>query len=445
MILLNNNVIMKKPIKKLGFYTLTALVVGNMIGSGIFLLPANLAAIGSISLYSWLFTATGAVILALMFANLSLQMPRIGGPYAYVKARLGNFLGFQTAYNYWIAVWVGNAAIALVTISYASIFVPILDDSHIASYAAIILVWLLTLTNLLGVYISGWIELFTILCKLVVIIFIGIAGWHFVSVQNYTMAVNITTPHRSNVVAITMGAALTLWYFIGLESATVPAESVNDPKRNIPRATVIGTLIAAVVCIVSSSVIIGMLPTATLQHDHAPFASAAQIIFRPTGKTIVAIGAIISCFGCLNGWILPQGQIAMAAAEDHLFPKIFAKRNHRQVPAIGLIIASLLITLLLLLTLSNSLIKQFQVIIMLAVLASLIPYFYTAIAQIILLRQEKHRQQKKLGPWCITLIAMLYSAWAILGTGEKILFYGCILLLSSVPAYLFCQHQHGEK
>lgn len=174
---------MKKPVKKLGFYALTALVIGNMIGSGIFLLPANLAAIGSISLYSWLFTAAGAVILALMFANLSLQMPRTGGPYAYVRSGLGNFLGFQTAYNYWIAVWVGNAAIALATISYASIFLPILDNPHIASYAAIVLVWLLTLTNLLGVYISGWIELITTVCKLAVIVLIGILGWHFVDIQ----------------------------------------------------------------------------------------------------------------------------------------------------------------------------------------------------------------------------------------------------------------------
>lgn len=154
-----------------------------------------------------------------------------------------------------------------------------------------------------------------------------------------------------------MGATLTLWSFIGLESATVPAESVKDAKRNIPRATVIGTLIAAIVYILSSSVIIGMLPIATLQHDHAPFASVAQIIFGPTGKTIVALGTIISCIGCLNGWILLQGQVAMAAAKDNLFPKIFAKRNHRQVPAMGLMIASILITLLLLLTLSNSLIK----------------------------------------------------------------------------------------
>lgn len=436
---------MKKTVKKLGFYPLTALVIGNMIGSGIFLLPANLAAIGSISLYSWLFTAAGAIILALMFANLSLQIPKIGGPYAYVKAGLGNFLGFQTAYNYWIAVWVGNAAIALATVGYASIFFPILDKPHIASYAAIMLIWLLTFTNLLGVYTSGWVGLISTVCKLAVILSVGIIGWHFVDTQNYTAAFNITTPHRSNIAAITMGATLTLWSFIGLESATIPAESVKDAKRNIPRATVIGTLLAAIVYILSSSVIIGMLPAATLQYDHAPFASAAKIIFGHTGEIIIALGAIISCFGCLNGWILLQGQVAMAAAEDDLFPRIFAKRNHHQVPAIGLIITSILITLLLLLTLTNSLIKQFQVIIMLAVLASLIPYFYTAIAQMSLLHREKNKQQKKLSLWCITLIAVLYSVWAMLGTGKQILFYGCILLLSSVPAYLFCQKKYKDK
>ena len=422
--------------KKLGIWTLTALVTGNMIGSGIFLLPSTLASLGTISLYSWLFSTAGALLLALMFAKLSMQLPKTGGPYAYTKAGLGNFLGFQTAYSYWIALWVGNAAIVLAGVGYASVFWPTLANPKVACLAAIIIIWLFTFINILGVQTAGIVQLVTTVLKLIPILLIGILGWFFIHPQYFHQFYNTSTPHQSDFFVISAGATLTFWSFIGLESATVPADSVNNPTRTIPIATILGTLIAGLAYILSSSAIILMIPATVLQHSNAPFSAAGEIIFGHfIGKYLITIGALVSCLGCLNGWVLLQGQVAMAAADDQLFPKLFAHRNKRGVPAIGLIITAGLITALLLLTISPSLVKQFQIIILLAVLATLIPYLYTAMADITLLQTEKSKKISFLIKLFIAILAAVYSCWAILGSGKDTLYYGCLLLLSSVPIY----------
>ena len=332
----------RKP-KKLGFWMLTALVAGNMIGSGIFLLPSTLAQIGSITLYSWLFTSAGALFLTLVFVRLSVQIPKTGGPYAYAKEGLGHFIGFQTAYNYWLAVWIGNAGIVLALVGYLSVFWPSLAHPKTACIAAIAITWLLTFVNLAGVRSAGLVQLLTTVLKIIPLLIVGILGWFYIHPHYYFETINVTHPHQSNAMAIASGAALTFWSFIGLESATVPAGSVHNPKRNIPRATIFGFCVAALVYILSSTAIMGMIPNHVLQHSDAPFAEAGKIIFGTTGRIIITLGAVISCFGCLNGWILLQGQVAMAAADDKLFPKMFAQRNKHHVPAKGLIITSIFI------------------------------------------------------------------------------------------------------
>ena len=423
----------KKP--TLGLITLIALVTGNMIGSGIFLLPSNLASIGSISLYSWLFTTAGAVALTFVFANLSAKLPKTGGAYAYARATLGEFIGFQTAYHYWIAVWVGNAAIAVALVGYLQVFWPALINRELSCLVAIAVVWLLTVVNIMGVRSVGLMQLLTTVLKLIPIFIIGTMGWFYIHPNYYIENYNITSSHQSSFSAISAGAALTFWAFIGLESATVPADSVKNPKRNIPLATIIGTLIAAAIYIASSIAIMGMLPASFLQNSTSPFADAAKIIFGSWGREFIAAGAIISCFGCLNGWILLQGQIPMAAASDRLFPKFFAKCNSRGVPATGLIATSILISLLLLLTASENLVTQFEIIILLAVFASLIPYFYSTIAEMIFLRKAGMENKKSYLKMAIAIFAGLFAFWAIMSSGTKTIFYGVALLLSSVPLY----------
>lgn len=415
----------------LGLWTLTALVAGNMIGSGIFLLPADLATLGSISLLSWIFTAIGALFLALVFSNMSRIAPKTGGPYAYARLGLGNLMGFQTAYSYWIAIWAGNAAIALAATGYASVFYAPLSDPLTAAIVTIIVIWALTAVNVLGIREAGMVQLVSTVLKIIPLLLVSILGWMHFNPSYITEAYN--TSGHSNMYALTHGAALTLWAFIGVESATVPAESVVNPKRNIPLATLLGTLIATVVYISSSTVIMGMLPATALSHSVSPFADAAAVIFGPWGKSLIAIGAVISCLGCLNGWVLLQGQVAMAAARDGLFPEIFSKMNKRGVPAIGLVITSVFISALLFLTISETLVKSFHFIILLTVLASLIPYLYTSIANIILCKRSEVKTSKI--HIVIACIAALYSIWAILGTGEKFILYGSLLLFSAIPLY----------
>ena len=417
--------------KQLGFWSLTALVAGNMIGSGIFLLPSNLAHIGSISLLSWIFTSIGALILAIIFSRTSLLLPKTGGPYAYAKEGFGKFIGFQTAYNYWICIWVGNAAITIALVGYLTVFWGALENHIIASLVAILAVWLLTLVNIIGVRSIGIIQIITTVLKLIPIFLVAILGWWYFHPEYLIHSFNITS--SSNFSAISTGASLTLWAFLGLESATVPAENVHNPKRNIPLATIVGTLIAACTYIASSTAIMGMIPADKLATSYSPFAAAASIMFGNWGKWLIAAGAAISCFGCLNGWILLQGQVAMAAADDGLFPSIFAKRNKAGLPAHGLIITSILISLLLIFTADSNLINQFELIILTATLASLIPYLYTTIAYLII--ADKQSLQLTKTKIAISLLGALYSFWVIFGAGKVIVFYGSILMLTCVPLY----------
>lgn len=427
-----------KKTKKLGLLTLTSLVAGNMIGSGIFMLPADLARVGSISLYSWFFTAFGSILLALVFSKMSSIMPRTGGPYAYARSGFGNFIGFQLALSYWLAVIFSNAAVAIAFVGYLRLFFPILASPAAGVTIALIMIWLLTLVNVIGVHVAGKVQFITMLLKCGALLFVAILGWWYFHPEYITQSFNLT--HKSNLSAFSYASTLTLWAFIGLESATIPAGNVHNPKRNIPLATMFGIGIAAILYIVSSTVIMGILPASFLANSTFPFAEAAKVISGKWGQGIIAIGALISCFGTLNGWILVQGQISMAIADDKLFPQIFAKRNRTGTPAIGIIIGSIIMSLFLLLTISPNLVDQFQFIILITTTAFLVTYFYTAIAEIIILRDDKTLKKngkikKNIFNVIVALCAAFYAFWAIFGAGREIIFYMMAFLFASIPLY----------
>lgn len=423
--------------RTIGLWILTSLVAGNMIGSGIFLLPASLASYGSISIFSWIITSVGAILLALVFAKLGSLLPKVGGPYAYARAGFGNFAGFQIAYNYWIALWVGNAAIVVALISYLSVFWPALKSNEILSFfASLGVVWILTIINIIGVRTAGIFQLITTLLKLLPLIFIATVGLFYIH-PHYLADFNISG--KSNFSALTTAATLTFWAFVGLESATVPADDVIDPQRTIPRATIIGTCIAAVVYILSTIAIMGVLPMTQLAKSVSPYADAARVMLGPAADIIVALGALISCLGALNGWTLLQGQIPYAAAKDGLFPAIFAKESRFGTPVVGLVISSILISFLLLMTINKSLVSQFTLIILIATLASLIPYLYTCMAELMIFLKQKEQLKGTtniIGSMIIAILAMIFAFWAIAGSGQDTVFYGALLFLSSVPIYV---------
>jgi len=434
---------MPKQSKPLGLWTLTALVSGNMIGSGIFLLPSTLAKLGSISLLSWAFTALGAFCIAIVFAKASTLVQKSGGPYAFAEAGFGKFIGFQTAYNYWVAVLVGNAAIAIAVIGYSMVFFPILSNPVVGCLFAIAIVWIFTIINIIGMQVAGFIQIFVTALKFIPIFLIAIFGWWYFHPTFLTQNFNVTP--FSNFTIFSHAIPLTLWAFIGIESATIPAGSVTKPEINIPLATLLGTLIATIAYIASATVIMGMIPMPILALSTSPFAAAAHIIFGQWGNWLIALGAIISCLGCLNGWILLQAQIPMAAADDNLFPKIFAKRNKANVPVYGIIITSICISLLLLITSSPDLNNEFQIVISIAVIASLVAYFYTAIAEIILLKKEGNKTGATVFHIIIASIAAIYAFFAIAGSSKNIVFYELLLLLSSIPLYSWEYWQKQKK
>lgn len=430
--------------RKLGLFMLIALVTGNMVGSGLFMLPVEIARIGSIGILSWIFTSFGAFALALVFAKMSLLIPKTGGQYAYAKVGFGEFIGFQTAYNYWIALWVGNASIGVAMVGYLSVFFPIVTENNmVGTFVEIAMLWILTIVNIRGVHYAGIMQTVTTVLKFLPILLVAAFGWYYFHPEYILNNFNISG--KPTFEAFSYAATITLWSFVGVESAAIPAGSVKNPARNIPLATLLGTAIAAVIYISSAIAITGMIPMQTLANSTSPFAMAASIIVGPWGALLIAGGAVISCFGALNGWILLQGQVPMAAAQDKLFPKIFAKCNKHDVPAAGLIISSALTTVLLILISSFKLIEQFQLLILIASVTSLSSYFYTAVSEMIILpKQSNIVPWKKCFHLIIAFLAAIYSFWTMFGAGRDIIFYVAMLIFTSFPMYGLLKYKKGE-
>jgi APA family basic amino acid/polyamine antiporter len=425
----------------------TALVIGNMIGSGIFLLPSSLAGYGGITVVGWLFTATGAILLALVFARLGRAFPRTGGPYAYTRRAFGDFVGFLTAWGYWIAAWVGNAAIAVAFVSYLGYFEAfdaLNTNRLLAAAVAIGAIWLLTFVNILGVRSGGWMQLVTTVLKLVPLAALAVVGLFFVDLDNIG---GFNPSGGGGYGAVTAVAALTLWAFIGVESATVPAQDIENPRRTIPRATVIGTLITALVYVAGTTAVIGILPAATLAGSGAPFADAADAAFGAWAGPVIAGAAIISAFGCLNGWILLQAQVPLAAARDGLFPKAFAKTTRTGAPVVGLLVSSALITALTLMNYNASLVDQFTFVILLATLTTLVPYVFSAAAQLMLLVTDRERFDVKrlAGHATIAALALAYGIWTVAGSGYEVVYKGFLLLLLGIPVYLWMRYAAARR
>ena len=413
----------------------TALVVGNMIGSGVFLLPASLGAFGGVSVLGWLFTSTGALLLAVAFARLARMLPRAGGPYAYTRAGFGDFPAFLVAWGYWVSVCAGNAAIAVAFVGYLGFFVPVLSASPSAgAVTAVASVWLLTWVNARGVREAGGVQLVTTVLKLLPLLAIGTFGLVFLRWENFTP---FNVSGTSTLSAVSATAALTLWAFLGLESATIPAEEVEHPDRTIPRATVIGTVIAAVVYVLSTIGVMGVLPPASLATSTAPFADAASAMWGPWAAGLVAAGAAIACFGALNGWILLQGQLPLAAAMDGMLPPVFGRLSRRGTPVPSLVMSSVLVTAIVATNYAKGLVAEFTFIILLSTLTVLVPYVFSALALMRLSLRDRARVGGKSIPGIavVAALAFAYSSWAIVGTGRDIILWGCVLLAAGVPVY----------
>ena len=429
-----NSTSLTRP-SKLGLWTSTSLVLGNMIGAGVFLMPTTLASFGGISVVGWVCSALGAFLLAKVFANLSKIMPIAdGGPYAYSRRGLGDFAGFLVAWGYLVSVCCANAAIAVSFVGALSTFIPALaTHSQLAIATGFAVIWLLTWINSLGILTSGKVQLVMTILKIIPILAIGIVGLFFIHIQNFIPFNNSGT---STLAAITATTTFTFYAFLGIECATIPSGSVVNPEKNIPKATIYGTLIATFIYISSTVSIMGMIPSSQLQQSVTPFADAAVLLWGEASKYWVSAGVAIAAMGALNGFILIQGQLPYALAKDKLFPAVFAKTNNKGVPAIGMAISSVFISLIMSMNYTKGLAAQFKFLILLSTLTVLIPYLFSTAAYLIIRFQYSFKSAfQKAMAIALALSAFLFSMWIVIGSGQEVVYWGFLLSMSSVPIY----------
>jgi APA family basic amino acid/polyamine antiporter len=419
---------------KVGLTTATSLVVGNMIASGVFMLPAALAEYGAISLVGWIISGIGAMSLALVYAWLSKIRPEAtGGPYAYTRDGMGDFAAFLVAWGYWISVLATNAAIAVAFVSYLGAFVPaIAASSTVAMGTGLAAIWILTWVNSLGIRQAGNVQVVTTILKIVPLVLISVGGIFYLNAGHF---VPFNLSGTSTMSAITTTTTLTFFAFLGLECATIPSENIKDSGPTVAKATIWGTLIATFIYILGTVAVMGIIPPETLMSSQAPFSDAAASIWGEPARYLVAAGAVVASFGALNGWIVMQGQMPFAAARDKLLPSVFAKLSRKGVPATGLVISSVLVSVLMFMNFSQRLADTYKYMILLATLTVLVPYIFSAASYAILAAKGQKLTTQMWVRLSVALLACIFSIWAIIGSGEVTVFWGFVLLMAGVPFY----------
>ncbi len=435
---------MKPRKQQVGLITATSLVVGNMIGAGIYVLPAALAGYGSISILAWVLTALGSIVLARVFGNFSkIIANKSGGPYVYTKAGLGDFSAFLVAWGYWISIWVANAAIAIAVVSALSFFIPVLESNSLYSVlTGLALIWFFTWVNSRGVKTSGRIQVITTLFKILPLLGFVVLGAFYFDPGNFP-EFNLTG--ESDLKTVAAVATLTLYAFLGIECATIPSENIKDPEKTVPRATMLGTILTTLIYVSATVVLFGLVPVEALKSSPSPFAEASNIAGGAYSGYIVAAGAAVAGLGALNGWILISGQIPMAAARDKLFPRVFKVENKREVPSIGIVIGSLLASLVMLMNYSESLVEQFELMILLSTLTALVPYLFTAASYALVLIEKRIDLPGFARNMLLAGLGFAYSLWTIYGSGDETVFYGFLLLLAGMPFYVLMKYNQKKE
>jgi putrescine:ornithine antiporter len=415
------------PQKKMNLTQLTFIVAVNMMGSGIIMLPTNMAQVGAISLLSWIVTAVGSMAIAYGFAQAGLFNQRPGGMAAYAEDAYGKDGYFQVFFLYFLSLAIGNVAIAISAVGYLAGFFPWLSSTPIATCIGVIgLLWLTTVANFGGPSVTGKIGSVTVWGVILPVGALCVIGWFWFKGETFSAAWN---PQGLSLGA-GMGSSisLTLWAFLGMESAAQNSSAVENPKRDVPLACMFGTLGAAVVYILSTTVIQGIVPNAELADSTGPFALAYAHMFNPTIGSIVMGLAVLACLGSLLGWQFTIAQTGKSAAEERMFPAFFSRTNSMGAPITGMIVLGVVQTLLALSTISPSLSEQFSALVNLAVVTNVIPYVVALSALMIMMKREKVPDNVYLRNSIIGLVAMGYSVFALYASGAEAVLGGMLVL-----------------
>ena len=428
---------------KIGVVQLTILTMVNMMGSGIIMLPTKLAEIGTISIVSWLVTAVGSTALAYAFAQCGMFSRKSGGMGGYAEYSFGKAGNFMANYTYGVSLVIANTAIAISAVGYGSEFLGVTLSPLSIALWTIFTLWLATILNFGGARITGNISSFTIWGVIIPVVGISIIGWKWFDGSMY---VNSWNPHNvPTFEAIGVSISMTLWAFLGLESACANSDAVENPEKNVPIAVLGGTLGAAVIYIVSTNVIAGIVPNLELANSTAPFGLAFAHMFDETiGKVIMGL-MVMSCFGSLLGWQFTIAQVFKSSAEEGYFPAFFKKVTSKDAPIVGMVTITSLQTLLSLMTISPSLNKQFNVLVDLAVVTNVIPYLLSMAALAVLLKTENVPHQKYKKTVLVAFIGSVYSIYALYAAGEQAMLYGSIVTFIGWTLYGFVSYKFDLK
>ena len=419
--------------RALGFWLALALVIGNFIGSGIFLLPAQLAPYGWNAFFGWVITIAGALCLAFVFGRLAKAMPGAPGPFTYVEQAFGGPAAFVVSWSYWISILVGNAALGAAAVSYLSLFFPQLATAPgLGAGVSIAIVWAITAANCISVRVGGGIQAVTVIAKLVplvavigITVLILVNGRHDVAPAFHLSDLSLGS--------INSAATLTLWALLGVECASIAARNVRDPGRNIPRATMIGTIFVGIIYICVSSAVAMLLPQAEVAQSNAPIALYVSHYWSEGFALFVGLFATISVLGALNGFILLQGEMPLVMARGGGFPHWFSRTSRAGVPVRAHILSSFCTSLLLAANYSSSLAELFQFMILLATSSTLVLYLSCALAALRL--QQKRAIAFSPALMIVAAVGAAYSVWTLAGAGLDALKWGIVLLLAGGLIY----------
>jgi putrescine:ornithine antiporter len=413
--------------KRMNVVQLTFIVAVNMMGSGIIMLPTNMAQVGAISLLSWIVTAVGSMAIAYGFAQAGIFNQRPGGMSAYAEDAYGKSGFFIVFFLYFLSLAIGNVAIAISALGYLSSFFPWLSSTPISTCIGVIaLLWLTTFANFGGPSVTGKIGSITVWGVIIPVAGLSIIGWLWFSSETFKEAWNPQGLSLGG--GMGSSIALTLWAFLGMESAAQNSDAVENPKRDVPLACLFGTLGAAVIYVLSTTVIQGIVPNAELAASTGPFALAYVHMFNPLIGNIIMALAVMACLGSLLGWQFTIAQTAKSASDDRMFPSFFSKVSSMGAPITGMIVMGVVQSLLALSTISPSLSEQFGVLVNLAVVTNVIPYIIALSALMVMMKGAGVPEGKYRTTVVIALVAMLYSTYAIYASGKDAVLGGTIVM-----------------
>ncbi|MFD8022385.1 amino acid permease [Streptomyces lavendulae] len=422
--------------RRFGLPVAICLVMGNIIGGGIFLLPASVAPFGTVSLVAFGALTAGAIALALVFGRLAERHPQTGGPYVYVRAAFGDFAGFLAAYSYWITTWVSNAALAVAAVGYLGVLFPAVGAHRWSMcLAALAVQWLPALANLAGTRYVGAVQFVATVLKLVPLLLVAVGGLFFFDPANLGP---FQATGQSPVGAVSASAAILLFSYLGVESAAVSAGEVRDPARNVGRATILGTAGAAVVYLLGTLSVFGLVAHEKLVSSQAPFSDAVDAMFGGTwGGTVVACAAVISMVGALNGWTLLSAQTPYAAARDGLFPKVFETKR-RGVPVVGVLVTAVLASALTVYNYTAGSAGVFEMLVLVTTFTATVPYLLSTAAQLYFLASgqgERVRRGRLVRDAVLAALAFAFSMWLVAGSGYAAVYQGVLFLFAGVLFY----------